>query len=204
MKEHDYDKLLNIKTEGGLRLVNGSVHYHPYEPTPYSALEKLFETYEIKANGQVVDFGCGKGRLNFYINHFFDAAVTGIEMNKAYFEDAIKNRKSYLQKRKNRENKIHFLELFAEEYDIDSRDNQFYFFNPFSVQVFTKVLNNILLSIEKVARDIDLVFYYPSEDYIFYLENHTAFKLIEEVRLPDLYEHNPNERFLIYRLSFEK
>ena len=68
----------------------------------------------------------------------------------------------------------------------DPRDNRFYFFNPFSVQVFMNVVNNILLSVEAVEREMDIILYYPSEDYIFFLENQTAFELKREIRLPGL------------------
>ncbi len=41
MKEQYYDELLNIQTLGSKSEVNHSTYYHPYEPTPYSALEEL-------------------------------------------------------------------------------------------------------------------------------------------------------------------
>ncbi|HVI21194.1 MAG TPA: SAM-dependent methyltransferase, partial [Bacillus sp. (in: firmicutes)] len=50
-------------------------------------------------------------------------------------------------------------------------------------------------------REIDLILYYASEDYIYYLENDTYFELKEEIVIPELYEQNPHERFLIYRLG---
>ena len=88
----------------------------------------------------------------------------------------------------------------AEEYDIDMRDNRFYFFNPFSVQIFMKIINNILLSFEKEPRQIELILFYASQDYIFFLENQTAFELKNEVMLPGLTESNPFEKFVIYQL----
>jgi SAM-dependent methyltransferase len=199
MKEYKYDKLLNIKTRGEQQGFNKSVHYHRYEPTPYAALEELFHHYNVKSNDYIVDFGCGKGRLNFYIHYFFAASVVGIEMNEALFEEAIQNRKSYIKK--NNKDKIKFLCCLAEEYQVTDLDNRFYFFNPFSIQVFRKVLNNILLSVEKSPREIELVLYYPSADYIFFLENDTAFELKGEVLVPLVSQHNPNERFLIYQLQ---
>ncbi|WP_312471685.1 methyltransferase [Neobacillus sp.] len=202
MKEYYYDKLLNIKTRGEQQGFHKSLHYHRYEPTPYSALEELFRHYEVKSSDRVVDFGCGKGRLNFYIEYFFHASVVGVEMDGTLFQAAVENRGSYVRKTKNSLDKIRFHCCLAEEYEIDSRDNRFYFFNPFSIQVFRKIVNNILLSVEKSERDIELVLYYPSEDYIYFLENHTSFELKREVQLPYLYEHNPNERFLIYRLEY--
>ena len=202
MDETYYDDLLNIKTAGDQMGFNDSFHYHRYEPTPYLALETLFNQYELKSSDHIVDFGCGKGRLNFYIHHLFHASVVGIEMNETFYQEAIQNSKSYLKKHKHSEDKIHFQCCLAEEYQISSTDNRFYFFNPFSIQIFMKIINHILQSVEKSKRDIELVLYYPSEDYIYFLENLTSFELKQEVILPGLYEHNPQEQFLIYRLAF--
>jgi SAM-dependent methyltransferase len=202
MKEKYYDDLLNIFTRGDQKDFNGSLHYHRYEPTPYSALEVLFEQYELKNSDRVVDFGCGKGRLNFYLNYRFQSTVVGIEMNKGFFEKAISNRRNYLKSSKKNDDQIHFQNCLAEEYRINPLDNRFYFFNPFSLQIFMIVLNNILLSVEKAKRDIEIILYYPSEDYIYFLNNHPSFQLKQEVLLMDLYKHNPNERFMIYRLAY--
>jgi SAM-dependent methyltransferase len=201
MKEQFFDELLNIKTVGDQKGFNKSLHYHRYEPTPYLALEILFNQYELKSSDRIVDFGCGKGRLNFYINYLFNASVVGIEMNETFYREAIENRKNYLKKYKHSKDKIHFHCCLAEEYQINPLDNRFYFFNPFSIQIFMKIINNILFSVEKSEREIELILYYPTEDYIYFLENHSFFELKEEVILPH-FEQNPNERFLIYRLAF--
>ncbi|WP_440604267.1 methyltransferase [Bacillus sp. GB_SG_008] len=202
MNEQYYDAVLNIKTVGEQKGFYESLHYHRYEPTPYLALEQLFNKYELKSSDRVVDFGCGKGRLNFYIHYFYHVSVVGIEMNETFYQEAMDNRDSYLKKAKKSKDKIHFHCCLAQEYEIDPLDNKFYFFNPFSVQVFMNVINNILLSVEEVEREVELVLYYPSEDYIYFLDNQTSFELKEEVILPGLYERNSNERFLIYRLAY--
>ncbi|NMD71300.1 methyltransferase [Bacillus sp. DNRA2] len=202
MNDQYFDELLNIQTCGEQRGFTQSFHYHRYEPTPYQALETLFQHYPLSSADRVVDFGCGKGRLNFFINHLFNIPVVGIEMNEAFYQEALDNRESYLQKFKNRKGKIEFYCCLAEEYKINPSDNHFYFFNPFSIQIFRRIVNNILLSWESDPREIHLVLYYVSEDYIYFLENQTAFDLELEVILPDLYDSNPNERFLIYRLAF--
>jgi SAM-dependent methyltransferase len=175
------------------------LHYHRYEPTPYLALEFLFNEYILKAHDTIVDFGCGKGRLNFYINYIFNANVVGVEMNSEFYIEALANKNSYLENFKNRADKIKFTNCFAEEYKIGKLENKFYFFNPFSVQIFMKVIHNIMASTEEFAREVDVILYYPSEDYIYYLDTQTPFEMIQEINLPD---RNPDERFLIYRLSF--
>lgn len=200
MTEQFHDALLNINTRANKSEVNHSIHYHPYEPTPYSALEELFRHYEVKASDHIVDFGCGKGRLNFFINYTYHASVAGIEMNPIFYKEATENQRSYVKKTKRNPETIQFHQCLAEDYKIQPKDNRFYFFNPFSVQVFMKVLNNILQSVEKTHREIDLILYYASDDYQYFLDHHTSFELIKEVTLPKLYEKNSYERFLIYRL----
>jgi SAM-dependent methyltransferase len=198
MKEQQLDKLLNVKTTGEQKGFLTSLHYHRYEPTPYSALELFFKEYKLNRYDHVVDFGCGKGRLNFYLNYHFNANVIGIEMNETFYLEALENKQSYLKTFRNRGDRINFYCVLAEEYEIAPNENKFYFFNPFTVQILMSVVKNIMISFEKHQREIDLILYYPSEDYIFYLENQTPFELVSEMNLP---ENNPNERFLVYRLN---
>lgn len=200
MNEYDYDKLLNIKTARQQEGFYKSYHYHRYEPTPYLALDELFKQYPLKSSDRVVDFGCGKGRLNFYINYYFHSTVIGIEMNEAFYQEAMENRSRYLQNVNRMRGEIHFVCCLAEKYPIDPADNIFYFFNPFSIQIFIKVINNLLRSVEQSEREVDLILYYGSEDYMYYLDNQTPFELKEEILLPE-YKSNPFEKFLIYRLS---
>ncbi|WP_174731080.1 methyltransferase domain-containing protein [Mesobacillus harenae] len=202
MKEHEFDERLNIKTEEKQAGFGKTLHYHRYEPTPYWALGKLFDKYALDASDRVVDFGSGKGRLIFYINYLFNAEVTGIELNEVLVKEAIINRDSYLKITKKNKDKITFHCCKAEEYQIKPLENRFYFFNPFSLPIFIRILNNILISVENSKRQVDLILYYPSEEYIYYLENSTVFELHKEVVLPELYDHDSNERFLIYHLGY--
>ena len=198
MKEHYYDKLLHIKTGAYEKETNQSLHFYPYEPTEYRVLETLLDQYELDQNDCIVDFGSGKGRLCFFLHYYKHVFVRGVEMSEVFHKNALKNKKSYLKKTKQNKDKIQFYCSLAETYEIKDTDNRFYFFNPFSVRIFERIINNILRSVETFPREVELILYYPSEDYIFYLENQTVFQLKEEITLPGLYEKNPDERFLIY------
>lgn len=197
MLEHHLDKILNVRTTGDQKGFHKSLHYHKYEPTPYAALESFFKEYNLNANDTIVDFGCGKGRLNFFLNFHFNSNVIGIEMNEAFYYEAMENKNRYLKHYRNRAENIQFVCCLAEEYKITPSENLFYFFNPFSVQIFMRVIKNILLSVEENSREVNIILYYPSEDYIYYLENQSPFTMVKEFNLPD---NNPNERFLVYRL----
>lgn len=201
MNEKDYEKLLNIQTAGDQLVFNQSLHLNRYEPTLYEHLDILFKHYPFHSNDHVIDFGCGKGRLNFYLYHTTKAAVTGIEMNEDFHVAALANKQDYLKKNKKCEDKINFICCYAQNYSIQPHDNKFYFFNPFSVQIFMKVLENILISLENNPREVDLILYYPADDYIYYLESCTTFEFVQEVKLPN-HKRDPRERFAIYRLSY--
>lgn len=201
MIEQDYEKLLNIKTSGKQDLDEATMHYNRYEPTDYEALDKLFKEYKVDSSDHIVDFGCGKGRLNFYLNYFYKCIVTGIEMNNYFYKQALSNKKFYLEKYKEDEEKINFVCTFAEKYSIAPKDNKFYFFNPFSVEIFMKVIDNIIGSAHDNKRDIEIILFYPSDDYIFFLENYTFFILEKEIRL-DNFKNDSRNRFLVYKLAY--
>ena len=199
MDEQYYEKLLNIKTSGEQKIFNKSVHYHRYEPTSYLALEALTKHYEFTMEDHIVDFGCGKGRLNFFINHFFNSSVTGIEMNNFFYKEALENKRNYFLKNKNKKDNINFLNCFAEKYNINPSDNKFYFFNPFSIEIFSKVIKNILASSAAYERIVDIILYYPSSDYTYFLDTNSAFQLINEIKVPYTHDNDSRHRFLIYR-----
>lgn len=197
----DYDQLFYIKTTNrGVSALQSS-NYNHYEATPYSILYALFQKYNLKGTDSFVDFGCGKGRLLFYVHHRFGVPVTGVEMNEQLYEKTLKNRTKYLQKAKEKQGSIQVKCCLAENYEVKETENIFYFFNPFSVKIFAKVIGNILESIERQQRVVDIILYYPPAQYIQYLKENTPFGLVQEIKVPGLHRINNEERFLIFRKS---
>ena len=201
MKENYYEKLLNINTAGNENWNKTSPHNHPYQPTLYEALDTLFEKYDLDDDDHIVDFGSGKGRIVFYINHFFRCYANGVEMNEIYYNESLLNKSKYIQKHKKMEDKVNFYCNLSQNYNVEEKDNKFYFFNPFSVQIFMKVIENILKSFEKSPRDMDLIIYYPSDEYIQFLEYRTPFMFENEIILEELYKNDDKEKFVIYSLK---
>ncbi|MDN7245131.1 SAM-dependent methyltransferase [Planococcus shenhongbingii] len=200
MNERQYEEMLNIRTSENQQGFHESLHHNRYEPTPYALLEILFSHYRLSGEDRLVDYGCGKGRLNFYVQYLFGAETVGVEMDETFYKEALDNRTAYEKKRKNAKGKIGFCCCLAQHYKVEARDNRFYFFNPFSVQIFMAAVNNILKSVEQVQRPVDVILFFPSDDYIDYLEHQTLFELLEEILLPGA-NRDIRERFLIYRLE---
>ncbi|ANU09720.1 SAM-dependent methyltransferase [Planococcus antarcticus DSM 14505] len=199
MNEQTYEYQLNIVTEGNQQGFTDSLHHNRYEPTPYELLDKLFQNYSLSSGDRLVDVGCGKGRLNFYVHHLFGAKSAGIEMNPVFYTEALENKKRYLKKHAAAESSINFYNCLAQEYSIVAQDTIFYFFNPFSVEIFIAFINKILISVETNSRKVEVILFFASQEYSDFLETSTVFQLIKEIQLPDFHK-NPRERFLIYRL----
>ncbi|AJD92754.1 hypothetical protein JMA_34370 [Jeotgalibacillus malaysiensis] len=191
------DQQLSIHTSSLLETVSSSIHHNRYEATPYEGLKALGDAYSLKGRS-VVDYGCGKGRVSFYLHHRFGIDVTGIEMNPRLYQAALENQSSYLAKRKLKKGSIQFERAFAESYEVRADQDVFYFFNPFSLQVFSAVLSRISKSLEKHPRRATIILYYPTVEYIHHIEERSAFYLMQQIPVPGLVENNHNERFVVF------
>ena len=192
-KEHTWDKLLRIRTAG--RDESGADQYHhPYEPTPYSVLERLADSGLIGEEDVVLDYGCGKGRVDFFLAHRTKAGTIGIEYDGRIYGAAMENQKSAKAK-------AAFLLTRAETYEVPPEVNRCYFFNPFTVEILHKVMARILESYYEHPREIFLFFYYPAEEYISYLMTVEELDFYDEIECDDLFAGNdPRERILIFTL----
>lgn len=198
MNEQQYDKYLNINTVGFQYGFPKLAKYHRYEPTPYSGLDQLFEVYELPKNAHFLDIGCGKGRVPIYVHHRFDIPVTGIEMDQKFFTEAEHNAEHYFKKTKKKHSSIQFLNCLAEAYEITNNDNVFFFFNPFSIHVFRQFMDQVFESLARNPRLVDIILYYPSPEYMQYLQMELALECYLEIKLR--HEKNENERIVVFRM----
>ena len=97
--------------------------------------------------------------------------------------------------------KTEFVLARAEEYEVPSEVNKYYFFNPFSVDILREVMAKIMDSHNRDPRDAFLFFYYPSPEYLSYLMEVDGLELYEEIACGDLFEGNdPRERVIVFQL----
>ena len=78
--EFEWERKLNICTIDRDDTKEDANHY-PYEPTPYVVLERLADSGYIVCDNSVVDYGCGKGRVGFFLNHQLGCKVLGIDFD---------------------------------------------------------------------------------------------------------------------------
>ena len=197
MTDHEnlWDKRLQIKTDGRDD-TNADEYRYPYEPTPYCVLERLADSGLIQKNDVLLDYGCGKGRVGFFLSYRTGAAAIGIEYDDRICQSALENCRTAAAR-------IHAQIILgrAEEFEIPANINRCYFFNPFSVEILRQVMARILESYYADPREILLFFYYPSDEFLCCLMAEDALMFYDEIDCEDLFEgRNRRERILIFRL----
>ncbi len=191
--ENTWDNHLNINTVGRDDK-NADEYRYPYEPTPYSVLERLADSGLIGENDVVLDYGCGKGRVGFFLSDRVRAKTVGIEYDERIYESALENQKTAIAK-------AEFVQARAEAYEVPREVNRCYFFNPFSVEILHKVMARIIGSYYEAPREVLLFFYFPSEDYISYLMTVDELEFYDEIDCSDLFVgERLRERIMIFGL----
>lgn len=193
-----YEEFLGIESTEIVYNNRYNDDYYRYEPTSYSGLICSFDEMEkeIDEHDRLVDFGCGKGRVLFYVNQRFRCEVCGIEVDEALYEQALNNRAFYNTRFRDLADKIEIIHGKAEEYEVHPEDNIFFFFNPFDVNIFTEVIDHIIGSVNEHPRRIFVMMYYPKEEYRDYLKK-KRFLLHKIVKLPT-YAMDFDEKVVIY------
>ena len=192
MTEREWDKRLRIKTIG--REDEDNPHYSPYEPTPYAVLQRLADSDHIRRRDHLLDYGCGKGRVAFFMASVIGCRATGIDQSQKLIDMAKENRRA-----SGLGDRVTLKCCLAEQYDVHD-ENVFFFFNPFSLKVFEAVVRRL------VARDVGkLILYYPSEEYILWLNLIPELEHVDTIDCGDLFNgKNDREKIEIFRLRKTK
>ena len=190
-----WDKLLKIRTTGRDDSKADQYRY-PYEPTPYSVLERLANSGLIRKNNTLIDYGCGKGRVDYFMAYQTKCKSIGIEYDERIYEKAMTNKETAVSS-----NKVIIELANAEKFEVLESVDKIYFFNPFSVEILQKVIAQILDSYYENIRTIQLFFYYPSDEYISYLMTVDELMYYDEIDCRDLFDGNDSrERIMIFEI----
>ena len=192
MNEREWDKRLHIKTIG--REDESNPNSSPYEPTPYSVLERLAESGHIRRKDRLLDYGCGKGRVALFMASVVGCRATGIDHAQKLIGIAAENRKCARLG-----DRVTFKCSRAEQYEFRD-ENVFFFFNPFSEKIFGGVLRRLSRSWQESPRALTVICYYPSEGYLQCLEAAPELKRLDDIDCNDLFSsRNIRERIVVYR-----
>lgn len=196
MNDAEWDKLLKIRTTGRDDS-HADQHCYPYEPTPYSVLERLAASGFVTKKNVLMDFGSGKGRVDFYLAWQVGCRCIGVEYDRRIWQTAVDNKKKAASG-----SKVSFRNMRAENCPVPEAADRFFFFNPFSVEILRRVLMQVVDAWYEKPRRILLFFYYPSDEYVSYLMNVDQLVFLDEIDCRDLFGgKDPRERILIFELE---
>ena len=195
MKEEKWDKLLQIRTTGRDNS-HADQYRYPYEPTPYPVLERLANSGYIRKGNTLLDYGCGKGRVDFFLSWQTRCRSIGIEYDERIYEKAVEN-----QNMSSASGRVTFQAVDAGEFPVPESVDRIYFFNPFSLEILQKVISRIRDSYYEAPREILLFFYYPSDEYISFLMTVNELTFYDEIDCGDLYDgKDRRERIVIFKM----
>lgn len=194
--EQSWDKLLRIRTSG--RDDSRADQYrYPYEPTPYSVLERLANSGQIRKGNVLLDYGCGKGRVDFFLSYQTRCRSIGIEYDERIYTAAEANRAEAASG-----GRVSFEMANAETYQVPVEVDRIFFFNPFSVEILQKVFARIMESWYEEPREMLLYFYYPSDEYISFLMQQDELMFSDEIDCGDLFPAGDDrEKILIFEIA---
>ena len=196
MTEKDWEKLLRIKTTGRDDSKSDTYRY-PYEPTSYEVLNRLANTGIINKNNTLLDYGCGKGRVSLFMAYQTKCHSIGIEYDNRIFERAMTNKESSISG-----GRVTFINEDAIKYNIPEEADRFFFFNPFSVEIFKGVLANIMDSFYNNPREMYMIFYYPSDEYLLCLSQEYGVNLYDEIGCSDISGGEARrEKIVVYKVG---
>ena len=145
---------------------------------------------------KLLDYGCGNGRVDFFLSYQTRCQSIGIEYDERIYEKAMENKNTAVSS-----DRISFVLANAEHFSVPEKVDRIYFFNPFSVEILQKVAARIIDSYYENPRLIQLFFYYPSDEYISYLMSVDELMFSDEIDCRDLFPgNNPRERIVIFEL----
>lgn len=119
-----FDRLLNIRTTG-IDRSNSDQYRYPYEPTPYCVLERLANSGWIGKVNTLIDYGCGKGRVDFFLSYQTRCHSIGVEYDERIFAKAEENREVAVSSER-----VEFILANAENYMVPERVDRFFFYYP--------------------------------------------------------------------------
>ncbi len=195
-REAEWEKLLHIATRGRDDS-NADTYRYPYEPTPYCVLERLGNSGLIGKKNTLLDYGCGKGRVDLFLAYQTKCRCIGIEYDERIFVRAEENRTAAVSG-----GRVEFLQEDASVHAVRPEVDRFYFFNPFSIELLRSVMGRILDSYYEVSRECLLFFYYPSDEYVSYLMTVPELEFYDEIDCSDFFPENAErEKILIFSLG---
>lgn len=162
--------------------------YVHYVPSTVFSIKKIVDALNINSNDSILDYGSGKGKAIYEFSKFSFSKIGGVELSEELFRISEQNMKKL---------KLFEIEIYNEnalDFKKLSNYNHFFFFDPFSIDVFSGVINNIIESCKITPREI-VIIYVHSRGHHKILEHIKGFSHFKTLQVPinvNIYKYAPN------------
>lgn len=146
---------------------------HGYAKTNEKHLKEIFSTLDIKREDCLLDVGCGKGVVLREAARYPFGKIAGIDIDANLVKIARRNFKIL-----GLTDRVHCAAANAMDYREYGNYNTFFFFNPFSQEIFQAVINEIILENDE-RRQIRIIYHNPVYQEV--IEETGMFKKIKEM-----------------------
>jgi SAM-dependent methyltransferase len=162
-----FDRRFGVDTAGIVNLpeldtdprFRGAVQYGPSQAGVYA---RAMRVLGINPRGFLfVDFGCGKGKAVMMAARQSFRQVIGVELSSVLALAAEENVHRHATLTDTQKASVRILCMDAREFAIPAEPAVFYFFNPFTEEVMSGVLENIRRSFVECPRECYVVYCYP-------------------------------------------
>jgi len=133
-----------------------------YEASGWTFLRRAIRRRDIGPDDVFVDFGSGKGRVVWQAAHFPFARVVGVEISPQL--NGIARNNIEAGKRRLKCRNVELVTADAAEFEVPDDMTYAYFYAPFDGEVFAKVIENIIASLDRRPRPVTLIYANPSMD----------------------------------------
>ena len=145
------DKRLMMETGGKL---------HGYSITPRKHLDEIFKCLPIQNTDRFIDIGCGKGFVLWQASARGFETVMGIDIDERLIRIANTN----IEKLKLKN--VRAVCTDAVKFDAYCEYNYYFFCNPFGIEIFKLVFDNVIRSTQGNGK-VTVIYYHPTcADYI--------------------------------------
>ena len=151
-----------------------------YAPSGWLTLRRTLRAGDVSEADVFLDLGSGKGRVLLEALRYPFARVIGVEISKELHEAAVENERLFRGPRRCR--RIELILADAVEYPIPDDVSIVYLANPFTGEIFSQVIVNLLASLERSPRPVRVIYTNPREEQVLFDAGATLLKTIPGLR----------------------
>ncbi len=164
--DYMFDKRYGLDTWSWIKVndldieVGDKQHASHYQPTHALPLKMLFKKLNFQDEKNIIDIGCGKGKVMIVASKFGFKEVRGVEISPMLCKISCENLNRY-QKKTNQKFTWKVTETNALTYQFNDDEDVFFLFNPFNDFILETVIKNIQFSLKRRNRKIWIIYNNP-------------------------------------------